>query len=241
MSRDPYHDFASDLKSSLSSARSLSESYRQLIARTTSQSQASSSSNSQAEVESAHDRLSDAIEGLRQDVEDVKQSVLVVERSGPERFGVTPEELNNRKAFVAECEAEVKALSKVAQASPPGGRNGGGFSAVQMDDEDEDATEAFEREQQQILMSRQDTTLDKIGSTLSSLRNQAGMMGQEIGEQIEIIDAFDTEVESSQGRLSKAMTKMDEVIRISDERLGGWCVWILIVVLFLLLLVVFLI
>lgn len=93
----------------------------------------------------------------------------------------------------------------------------------------------------QILMSRQDSTLDKIGTTLSSLRNQAGMMGQEIGDQIEIIDAFDTEVDQSQGRLSKAMRKMDEVVRISDERLGGWCVWILIVVLFLLLLVVFLI
>lgn len=113
MSRDPYHDFASDLKASLSSARSLSHSYRQLIARSTSQSQASSSSNSQAEAQSAHDRLSDAIEGLRQDVEDVKQSVLVVERSGPERFGVTPEELSSRKAFVAECEAEVKVRSPV--------------------------------------------------------------------------------------------------------------------------------
>lgn len=93
----------------------------------------------------------------------------------------------------------------------------------------------------QILMSRQDSTLDKIGTTLNSLRNQAGMMGQEIGEQIEIIDAFDGEVEQSQGRLGKAMRKMDEVVRISDERLGGWCVWILIAVLFLLLLVVFLI
>lgn len=107
MSRDPYHDFASDLKASLSSARSLSQSYRQLVARSNSQSQASTSSSA-GDIESAYDRLSDAIEGLRQDVEDVKQSVLVVERSGPERFGVTPQELKNRKAFVAECEAEVK-------------------------------------------------------------------------------------------------------------------------------------
>ncbi|SPO22950.1 related to syntaxin family member TLG1 [Ustilago trichophora] len=239
MSRDPYHDFATDLKSSLSSARSLSQSYRQLLSR----SQASSSSSTQntGEIESAYDRLSDAIEGLRQDVEDVKQSVLVVERSGPERFGVTPEELKSRKAFVAECEAEVKALSKVVQDSPPGREGRLDSVKINVDDEDEDATEAFEREQQQILMSRQDSTLDKIGTTLSSLRNQAGMMGQEIGEQIEIIDAFDSEVDQSQGKLSKAMRKMDEVVRISDERLGGWCVWILIVILFLLLLVVFLI
>ena len=79
-------------------------------------------------------------------------------------------------------------------------------------------------------MERQDTTLDKIGSTLVNLQNQAGMMGQEIGEQIELIGALDNEVDRSQGRLSRAMRQMDEVVRISDERLGGWCVWILIVV-----------
>lgn len=156
---------------------------------------------------------------------------------------MTPEELQSRKAFVAECEAEVKALLKVVKGSPPGRRDRAGLDAVHIDvdDADEDATEAFEREQQQMLMSRQDSTLDKIGTTLSSLRNQAGIMGHEINEQIEIIDAFDTEVDQSQGRLGNAMRKMDEVVRISDERLGGWCVWILIVILFLLLLVVFLI
>lgn len=90
-------------------------------------------------------------------------------------------------------------------------------------------------------MSRQDNTLDAIGSTLVNLRSQAGLMGQEIGEQIEIIDAFDGEVDQSQGRLSKAMRKMDAVVRISDEKLGGWCVWILIMILFLLLLVVILV
>ncbi|GAC96495.1 hypothetical protein PHSY_004075 [Pseudozyma hubeiensis SY62] len=221
MSRDPYHDFASDLKSSLSSARSLSQSYRQLVSRSQAHASSSSSATNSGDVESAHDRLSDAIEGLRQDVEDVKQSVLVVERSGPERFGVSPEELRSRKAFVAECEAEVKALSQVVKSSPPGGRDRFDSVKIDLDDADEDATEAFEREQQQMLMSRQDSTLDKIGSTLSSLRNQAGMMGQEIGEQIEIIDAFDSEVDQSQGRLGKAMSKMDEVVRISDERLGG--------------------
>jgi syntaxin 6 len=59
-------------------------------------------------VGSSYDRLSDAIEGLRQDVEDVKQSVSVVERSGPERFGVSAEELRDRKRFVDQCEAEVE-------------------------------------------------------------------------------------------------------------------------------------
>lgn len=292
MSRDPYHDFASDLKSSLSSARSLSQSYRQLVSRSQAHASSSSSATNSGNVESAHDRLSDAIEGLRQDVEDVKQSVLVVERSGPERFGVSPEELRSRKAFVAECEAEVKVRS-LHNRSCQRGRKAGmltlydefanrhcrKWSKMHHRAEEPDSTRSRSTSMtqtrmqqkhssanssryvsvsptsshtvsilsdpialhQQMLMSRQDSTLDKIGSTLSSLRNQAGMMGQEIGEQIEIIDAFDSEVDQSQGRLGKAMSKMDEVVRISDERLGGWCVWILVVILFLLLLVVLLI
>lgn len=107
MSRDPYHDFASDLRASLSSARSLCQVYQDQIGQASSQS-GSSSRRASTDVGSAHDRLCDAIEGLRQDVEDVKQSVLVVERSGAERFGVSPDELVRRKKFVEECEAEIK-------------------------------------------------------------------------------------------------------------------------------------
>lgn len=45
---------------------------------------------------------------------------------------------------------DLQALSRVTKESPPGGRNGAGFSVVSMEEEDEDATEAFERDQQQV-------------------------------------------------------------------------------------------
>lgn len=79
-------------------------------------------------------------------------------------------------------------------------------------------------------MARQDDTLSLIGNTLTSLKRQAGTFGQEIGEQVELIGALDTEVDSSQSKLGRAMGKMDEMVRRGDERLGGWCVWILILV-----------
>ncbi len=99
-----------------------------------------------------------------------------------------------------------------------------------LDDDGEDPNEAFEREHQEQIMHQQDSTLDKIGSTLVSLRDQASTMGQEIGEQLELVGALDGEVDSTQNRLSRAMGKMDELVRRGDDRLGGWCVWILIVV-----------
>ncbi|CAD6975601.1 unnamed protein product, partial [Tilletia controversa] len=101
MSRDPYHDFASDLRTSLSTARALSQTYTSLLANPPSSSQNNS-------LQDAHDRLGDAIEGLRQDVQDVRESVAIVQRAGAERFGVGVEELEGRVRFVSECEAEIE-------------------------------------------------------------------------------------------------------------------------------------
>jgi t-SNARE syntaxin family protein len=98
------------------------------------------------------------------------------------------------------------------------------------DDDDEDPNLAFEMEQQQQLMSKQDNTLDLIGSTLNNLKRQASNLGQEIGEQVELLGALDTEVDTSQSKLARAMGRMDELVRRSDDRMGGWCVWLLVLV-----------
>lgn len=98
------------------------------------------------------------------------------------------------------------------------------------EEEDEDPNLAFEMEQQQQLLSKQDTTLDLIGNTLTSLKRQAGNLGQEIGEQVELIGALDGEVDTAQSKLGRAVGRMDELVRRSDDRMGGWCVWILVLV-----------
>lgn len=118
-------------------------------------------------------------------------------------------------------------------------QNRKGFHSIDMsrngrgqddDDDDDDPNMAFEMEQQQQLISKQDNTLDLIGSTLNSLKRQAGNLGQEIGEQVELLGALDSEVDTSQSKLSRAMGRMDELVRRSDDRMGGWCVWLLVLV-----------
>lgn len=79
-------------------------------------------------------------------------------------------------------------------------------------------------------MTQQDTTLERIGTTINSLKNQAGMLGNEISEQVELINTFDSEVDESQSRLGRARKRMDDLIRLGEERTGGWCVWLLILV-----------
>lgn len=117
-----------------------------------------------------------------------------------------------------------------------------GFRRIYQDDGGEDGDPeasyaAFERAHQTQLVSEQDSVLSSIGATLTSLQRQATTMSTEILEQTELIGTLDSEVDSSQGRLQRAMGKMDEIVRRGDDRLGGWCVWILIVALFFLLLI----
>lgn len=228
MASDPFYTFSAALTSSLASARQLSTAYANLLA--------SSGSSSSPQLITAHDRLNDALEALNQDVEDVQQSVSVVRRS-PERFGVDSQELKRREEFLRQCERDVAELQGVASAR--GGGGGGnktqrGYTSIDMDrtgdDDEEDHNTAFEREQQTVLMSQQDTTLFSIGRTLTSLKSQASNMGNEIGEQVDLVKALDTEVESSQTKLGRAMGRLDELVRRGDDRMGGWCVWLLIVV-----------
>ncbi|PWN18261.1 hypothetical protein BCV69DRAFT_80086 [Microstroma glucosiphilum] len=238
MATDPFHTFASTVRSSLAATRELSETYNSLASASSSSAAAGSS-----ELITAQDRLNDALEALQQDVEDVRQSVAVVKRS-PERFGVDVGELRKREEFLRVCEAEVEKLQRSASVQV-GGRaeRRGGHSSIGIDDDhdDEDHNTAFEKEQQQLLMTQQDTTLSTIGRTLTSLKSQASTMGNEITEQVELIGALDSEVDSTQGRLGRAMGKMDELVRRGDDRLGGWCVWLLVVALFFLLLIAILI
>ena len=47
--------------------------------------------------------------------------------------------------------------------------------------EDEDHQRQWAREEQQMIMQEQDRTIDTISGTLTTLAQQAGLMGEEIG------------------------------------------------------------
>lgn len=55
-------------------------------------------------------------------------------------------------------------------------------------------------------------------------------MGHELNEQNELVQQFDSEVEHSSTRLTKAMDRMNEFTRRADGWTGGWTIWILILV-----------
>ena len=130
MATDPYHTFVADLKTSLESARQLSRKYQTLQSKRREASTSSTSHQNhtpnygsgridsytdtlsppgiESQLQDTYTELQDQLETLENDINDVQESVEMLEKRGPELFGVDSTELGRRKRFVQSCTDEVR-------------------------------------------------------------------------------------------------------------------------------------
>jgi len=206
----------------------------------------------------ARNELKATLAGLEADLEDLEESVKMVESMDARLFGLTDGEIQERRKYVNRVRAEIKSMrdevssdfakrpSSPSQASSqtlvaPSGRGGGPSSPQPTSPREEDHQEEWAREEQQMMMHQQDRTMDSIAGTLTTLARQAGLMGQEIIEQVEMLDDLESGVDETDSKLGGAMRKMRKFVRQTEQEKSGWCIFILIVVLMMLLLAVILV
>lgn len=90
-------------------------------------------------------------------------------------------------------------------ASPPPGRSS--------HDGDDDYDRSYATQQQSLLIEDQDRLLDGISGTVSTLRQQAGIMGTEILSQVGLLTDLESGVDRSQSRLDRANRRLEEFVR----------------------------
>ncbi|RSH90290.1 hypothetical protein EHS25_001624 [Saitozyma podzolica] len=183
MSRDPYIDVKREVEQTLSATHNLLASYERI---------ASTSSSTSSAVSEARDELRGTLALLEADLEDLDESVRVVESTG-DRWGIAPDEVSRRRGFVERVKKEVRGLrGKVfgkGGASPKGKERAMERYADDPDamerGEAEDLEEAkrWEMEEQQMIVKKQDDTLGVISGTLHTLASQAGLIGHEVVDQ----------------------------------------------------------
>ncbi|KAK1232530.1 hypothetical protein PQX77_004338 [Marasmius sp. AFHP31] len=239
MATDPYHAVQQEVQSSLQTATQLKASYVRIR-------NMQSGREESEELVWARNELKATLAALEADFEDLEESVKIVESTGARMFGIEENELQDRKKYVAHVRREIESMrAEVAGTQPPpqiqnlpqSGRN---TPTLQTPRED-DHQGAWAREEQQMMMREQDRTIESIAGTLSTLAQQAGLMGQEIGEHNELLDDLERNVDRTDSKLSASMKKLKKFIRDSEEKGSGWCIVILIIVLMILLLVAILI
>ncbi|GAA5929662.1 Tlg1p [Sporobolomyces koalae] len=110
--------------------------------------------------------------------------------------------------------------------------------SIDSDERDRDPDAEFEQQHQSLLMEQQDRTLTDIAGTVGLLREQARVIGTEVGEQNALLDELDQQADSISSRLAKAQRQMDRFLRDNSASPSSWFILALILVLCLLLFII---
>lgn len=217
---DPFNQVLSDAESQLSHTESLLRKY-----------QASIDANDLAD-------LNNSVQELVETIHDLSQSIGVVQAE-PVKYGLTHHDIDNRIGQVGVLNNRLSGIqSQIADT-----RKDASVAAAraQMQDEEAEIGGAPGFSQNPALMmelQEQDTVLDSVYHTVSSLREQANVMGQELEDQGYLIEDFDRQVDSAQERIKRGLRKVDWVLKNNRESLSSCCISLLILVLIVLLVLV---
>ncbi|KAK9325835.1 hypothetical protein V1517DRAFT_313653 [Lipomyces orientalis] len=237
MYADPYDDLAREVDGQLAHLRPQSQSY---ILSLTSPSPSAGPTSATPTLEN----LTSTLEELELTIQDLRDSVNAVEAS-PEQFGLSQHQVSERRAFVDAKEREIGRIRAQITDASKSGYHRSEFTSVQIDDDGldrggmrSDYELEMEREHQALLIRDQDEQLDNVLYTVNNLREQAQVMGNELQEHVELLEDLDERVERTQSKLELGMKRVRWILKKNEEKASNWCIGILTVVLFFLLLVV---
>ncbi|KAF8496558.1 t-SNARE [Russula emetica] len=242
MSVDPYHQVQSEIQSSLLAAEQLRASFLRIR---------STAREGNEELEWARNELKTTLSELETDLGHLEESVKIVETTGARMFGLDDGEVIQRRRYVSHVRSEIEKMRAEIEGRfksdsrgpstpiPSNPHSPSPTSAHEPIDEDHQAQWA--RQEQQMMIQQQDQTINSIAGTLSTIAQQAGLMGSEISEHNEMLDDLDRGVDQTDSKLSNAMRRMRKFVREIEESKSGWCIAILIAVLLILLLAVILV
>ncbi|KAF9528353.1 t-SNARE [Crepidotus variabilis] len=239
MSVDPYHAVQQEIQASLQAASQLHSSFLRIRSMARPESE---------ELMWARNELKATLATLEADLEDLEESVKIVESTDARMFGLDETEVSKRRRYVGHVRKEIEnmrvSVNSTNATSGPSQSRYANSSAQEGNPSTplgEDHQAAWAQEEQQMMIREQDQTIDSIAGTLTTIAQQAGLMGQEINEHNELLTDLEGNVDASDTKLNDAMRRMRKFLRDSEERGSNWCIIILMIILMILLLVVILV
>ncbi|XP_022325617.1 syntaxin-6-like [Crassostrea virginica] len=227
---DPFFVVKEEVQKAIQTSQSLHDRWSEL--------KGNPKSVSKEELEWTTSELRNSLRSIEWDLEDLEETVGIVERN-PKKFKIDQNELLERRAFIDRSKAIVKRM-KDELASPQAakgkedgnvrqalltGQNKQYDKYTRLDQEMERSNQRYledTHQQQQTLIRSQDDQLDMIGSSVGVLKNMSHQIGNELEEQNLILDEFGHEMDNTESRMDTTMKKMAKVMHMSNDR-RQWC------------------
>ena len=144
----------------------------------------------------------------------------------PARFGITPEELRSRQAYIERAAQRLKMVhQQMDQSKPKETATKGGITMTREERirrAGEERNAQFidrEMQNQQAMIQRQDQDLDDVGEQVQKIKMVAGMIGDELH------DATQREAEIG-NHMDRTQTKIDDTVAKMKEFLKKKSTWL---------------
>ncbi|ORZ34149.1 hypothetical protein BCR44DRAFT_153097 [Catenaria anguillulae PL171] len=199
----------------------------------------------------AHNARS-SLNAIAADINDLAETILVVQRE-PARFRLTAADIQARRSFVATAKESLKELQSTLESgmvaaekqqraalfntsghSPPFSASKPPLASGAGSNDPNQNLIDNQLGQQQVLMRNQDQQLDQVMNTVSTLKQVAITMGDEIEDQIGLMNDMDHDVDNTQDKLRGAMRRMDHLMKASNDTKATWLIIVLTITLILL-------
>ncbi|XP_077986294.1 syntaxin-6-like [Glandiceps talaboti] len=235
---DPFFVVKDEVQKAVGNARSLYQRWCELLE--------DPSAVSKEEYDWTTNELRNSLRSIEWDLEDLEETIGIVE-TNPRKFKIELPELDERKNFVSKTKDLVKDMKdhmaspstktreerKSRQTLMSNGPKRAQDKYTRLDNEIVESNQRFlddSRQQQQMVMEHQDDQLEKVGDSVSVLKNMGQTIGNELDEQAVMLDDFATEMERTDSKLDSVMKKMAKVTRMSNDRRQWMAILVLIVI-----------
>jgi len=184
-----------------------------------------------------------AMKTIRADLDDLAQTIKIVEDNRIRFKDIDDAELNSRKKFVNDMRAKLQSIDETLNsqrtkkklekddrenllASSNGRRMTTGLERERKQDTNDYIDDR--RNQTQALVGKQDEVLDDMSNALGRLGDVASVINTELQDQNKILQEFDGEMDESIGTMGMVMGKVNRILNKSDK--GRLCCIILLII-----------
>nr|QQY02454.1 syntaxin 6 [Cryptocotyle lingua] len=244
---DPYYTVQDEVIKNLESTRALYQDWLK----------ADSSKN----LPELSDSLRQVLRSIEWDLEDIQETVSIVE-SNPSRFQLSEKDVAARRRFLSETRDIVNSVKSQLQlggkrdsnappisftvtvAKPVANGIGQTRDSLSMRPP---ATETLNTRstvfpvstdplsEQKSLLHQQDERIDQIGASISTLKGMSRRIGDELEDQVALLDDFSGEMTHTESKLEAATKRTARLLHLNTSRRQWWAIGCLSLTLFIIL------
>ncbi|XP_054710325.1 syntaxin-6-like [Uloborus diversus] len=202
---------------------------------------------SKEEIEWTTNELKNSFRSIEWDLEDLEETIFIVEKN-PKKFKIDFGEINTRKAFIDKTKEEVQLMKdkmfETREKKVRQGLLGTGYAKyTRLENEIESPTQSnFIQDTQQaqkLILDSQEEQIERVGTTVSTLKSMSRQIGSELDEQSVMLDDLGYEMEVTESKMDATVSKIAKALHMTSDRRQWTAIGILLLIMFIVILLFF--